>query len=91
MFADQDPEVADIQYQWLVDHRQAQRWMITEDHDGFTVHEHSADGVAPPSTYATKELAAARLLQLLGLQAPITPQTWPESVRVGYIAKEPSA
>jgi len=80
-----DPEITSIQQEWLDRHRLAHRWMIAEDLDGFSVHDHTIDGVAPPSTYPTREQAAARLLQLLGIKEPVTPQNWPERVCIGSV------
>lgn len=81
-----DPEITKIQQDWQESYRLAHRWMITQEPDGsYSVHQHQIDGVAPASTYPTKEQAAARLLQLLGLKDPVTPQNWPESVCIGYI------
>jgi len=65
--------------------RLTRRWIIAETETGLEVHEWSADGVAPSSTYPIKEAAAARLLQLLGITHAIVPQSWPESVCIGTI------
>lgn len=82
-----DPEITAIQEDWLRRYRLAHRWMIVEGLDGFEVHDHTIDGVAPPTTYPTREQAAARLLQMLGLKEPVTPQSWPESVCIGTIER----
>jgi hypothetical protein len=57
---------------------------VQEGPTAFTVHEHSADGVAPPSTHGSRRLAASRLLQLLAI-GPVAPQSHPEEVCVGYV------
>jgi hypothetical protein len=83
----QDAIVTEIQNEWLEQNRTALRWMIVETPEGYEVHQHSAASVWPPTTYPTKRLAAARLLQLLGI-GPVAPQTHPESVCVGYVRSE---
>ena len=55
---------------------------------GYSVHEHTIDGVAPPYVYQTKEQAAARLLQILGIKHPVFPQNWPERVEIGAVQLE---
>lgn len=80
-----DPEIVGMQTAWLERHRGAHRWIIVRDLDGWEVHEHTIDGVAPCSTYPTVEEAAARLLQLLGIKTLITPQSWPECVCISQI------
>ncbi len=42
-----------------------------------------SDESMPQSFYETKEQAAARLLQLLEIKEPISPQSWPEQVFLG--------
>jgi hypothetical protein len=78
-----DPEVDAIQREWLVRNRLATRWIVVEEPQGYTVHHHTIDGVAPLSWYETKVQAVARLLQLMGVCEPVTPQTWPERVEIG--------
>lgn len=68
--------------------RETHRWIIAETDDGFEVHEWTVDGVAPWFTYPVKEAAAARVLQLLGIKHAIAPQSYPESVCIGYIKTE---
>ncbi len=82
-----DPEISAIQEDFLRRFREARRWIIVEDLDGFSVHEHTIDGVAPPSIYPTREEAAARLMQLMGLKRAVTPQNWPERVEIGRVAQ----
>jgi hypothetical protein len=57
-----------------------QLYAITVDGGWFTVHEHSAGGVAPEIEYATPQEAVARLMQLMGIKTPVAPQDWPERV-----------
>jgi hypothetical protein len=79
-----DPEIDRIQAHWHANWRHKRRWTIVEEIDGtYSVHDHSSDGVGPPSSYPDKVLAAARVLQLLGLKEPVTPQDYPERVCVG--------
>ena len=83
-----DPEVVAIQNEWFRDVRPFKRWIIVERDLMFEIHLHTADGVAPMHAYPTKELAAARLLQLMGIAEPVRPQNWPEDVAVGVITIE---
>lgn len=76
--------IDNIQAEWNAGWRHKKRWIIVEDADGYSVHVHTIDGVAPPSTYPTKRLAASRLLQLLGI-GPVGPQDHPESVCIGRL------
>jgi len=80
-----DAEVARLQDEFAADVKPFRRWIIVERDLMFEVHEHNSTGVAPMSTYPTKELAAARLLQIMGIRDPINPQSWPEEVQIGYI------
>jgi translation initiation factor 2 alpha subunit (eIF-2alpha) len=67
----------------------AHKTIMIVDIDGhFEVHSHTPDGIGPPSSYLTKQKAAARVLQLLGV-GPVAPQTWPEEVCVGSVSTEP--
>lgn len=84
-----DPDIIAFQVEWLAQHRTQPRFIIVEEAAGWSVHQHTTDGVAPSSSYPTKERAAARVLQLLGLTNPVTPQNWPETVCVGEINGEP--
>lgn len=77
-----DPDIAVIQEEWFARNRYTHRWVIVAELVGYSVHEHSIDGVAPPTTYPTIELAAARLLQLLGIKQSVSPQTRPEIVEI---------
>ncbi len=62
-------------------------WVIVEDEDGFTVHQHSPDGVAPTSTYPSAGKAMSRLLQLLHI-GPVAPQTHPETACIGEVTSD---
>lgn len=82
--------IDEMQAHWNENWRHKRRWIVVEEIDGtFSVHEHTTDGVAPPSSYPDASLAAARLLQLLGLKSPVAPQDHPERVCVGEVYCEP--
>lgn len=82
---DVDQEITEMQQRWLDDNRHKRRWIIVEDADGYSLHVHSSDGVAPQSSYPTERQAASRLLQLLHI-GPVAPQTWPEEVCIGTVS-----
>jgi hypothetical protein len=82
------PDISAMQRQHEERLRVTTRWIIAETDDGFEVHEWSATGVAPCAEKPTKEEAAARLLQLMGITHAIVPQAYPESVCVGTITTE---
>jgi hypothetical protein len=65
------------------------RWIIVETPEGYEVHEWTPEGVAPPSVYPSRRLAAARLLQLMRV-GPVAPQTHPEEVCICAIEQEPA-
>lgn len=65
--------------------RKRRVFMIEAADYGYRVHEFLPDGVAPQSDYDTPHEAAARLLQLMGIKEPVTPQDWPESVCISTI------
>jgi hypothetical protein len=50
---------------------------------GWQVEHWLPDGVGPTSCYDTPHEAAARVLQLLDIKEPITPQSWPEIAQIG--------
>lgn len=77
-----DQDVVKLQTAWLERYRASHRWIIVEGLDGFEVHEHTIDGVAPHSIYPTAAAAAARLLQLMKIEHPVTPQREPERVEI---------
>lgn len=56
--------------------------LIKSDY-GWDVETWSPGGVAPTSSYDTAQEAGARVLQLLGLKEPVTPQSWPEIAQIG--------
>lgn len=64
--------------------RRRRRWMIAETEHGYEVHEWVVDGVAPYTTYPERPLAAARLLQLMGINHVVVPQQHPEEVCVAF-------
>lgn len=84
---EQDPHIVRLQDEHHERLRKVRRWVIAEQPDGYEVHEWSEDGVAPPSRHATKRLAAARILQLLGT-GPVAPQTDPEEVCITEVSRD---
>lgn len=59
-------------------------WAITCQNGFFTLHQHSpTGGIYPPIEYATPHEAVARLMQVMGIETPIEPQSWPERVQIG--------
>lgn len=81
----QDPEIVEIQDEWHERNRMTRRLMVVQEPEGWSVHQHTIDSVFPPNHYASVELAAARLLQLLGIGQPVTPQSHPEPVCIGKV------
>jgi hypothetical protein len=79
------PDIPEIQRQHEERLRATRRWIVAETEEGFEVHEWSVDGVAPWAEKATKEEAAARLIQLMGIKHAIIPQAYPERVCIGSI------
>lgn len=79
-----DAEIVAFQDGYHSQFRDKRRWIIVQDDSGFIVHVWTVDGVAPPTTYPTKRLAAARVLQLMGL-GPVAPQDHPEEVCIGSV------
>lgn len=57
---------------------------IVECPEGYQVHQHTKDSVMPISTHATKRLAAARVLQLMGI-GPVAPQIEPEEATITVV------
>ena len=87
---DLDPDIIALQDAFLADNRRRRRWVILETAEGYEVHCHTVDGVAPPSAYPNKRLAVARLMQLLST-GPVRPQMHPESVCIGHVQIEEPA
>ena len=79
------PDIETMQREHEERLRATRRWMIAETADGFEVHEWTDTSVAPWAEKETKETAAARLLQLMGIKHAIVPQAYPEDVIIGYI------
>lgn len=80
-----DHGIAEIRSHYHSDWLKRRLWAISENPDGsFTVHEHSPDGVAPPTEYQTMRKAVSRLLQIMGTGV-VPPQTWPERVCIGTV------
>lgn len=84
---DRDPEIIEIQQDWLEQHGEHKRWMIVKTDDGYELHVHDRDSVSPTSTYPTKRLVASRLLQLLHI-GPVAPQIEPETAEIGRLEVE---
>lgn len=51
------------------------------------VHQHTPNGIAPPSTYNHKRQAVARVMQLMQT-GMVAPQTWPEEVCIGFVQSD---
>ena len=85
-----DSDIVSIQDTWLSENRTNERWIIVERNGQFEVHNHTVDGVAPTTIYPTKRLAAARLLQLLGI-GPVAPQDHPEEIGITIVTLEEGA
>lgn len=60
---------------------------IAEVNGEFVVERWSSDSVWPTMEYPTRQKAAARVLQLLGI-GPVSPQTWPERHCIGSVSLE---
>lgn len=62
---------------------------LKQSERGWDVIEETSDGSRFPTTsYPNAAKAAARVLQLMELTQPVTPQDWPESVCIGFIQTE---
>lgn len=84
-----DAEVVAIQDEFHARQRLRRRWIVVEEPSGrYSVHEHSAEGVAPPSDYPTAQEAGARVLQLMGVTVGVLPQSWPEEHCIGTLLEE---
>ena len=80
-----DPMIVEIQDKFHAKNRMKRRWILVQEEGGrITIHEHSADGVAPPCEYQNRRIAASRLLQLWGI-GPVSPQTHPEEICLGSV------
>lgn len=74
-------QIKQAYFHWMKD--RASILIIKSDY-GFEVAQWlETGGVAPTSNYDTAQEAAARVLQLLKIKEPITPQTWPEIAQIG--------
>lgn len=83
-----DVELERIKDEHVANLRKRHVVMIETSDYGYRVHQWSPDGVAPQSDYDTPHEAAARALQLLGIREPVTPQSWPEEVQIGFVEKK---
>jgi hypothetical protein len=54
----------------------------------FSVWMSENDNASPKTNYKTKEKAAARILQLLGITETITPQKYPERIKIDEVSDE---
>jgi hypothetical protein len=84
-----DQKIVAMQRQHEDGWRLAEKWIIVHTLEGYEVHHHLIDGVGPPSVYPTRDQAAARILQLLKIKQPVTPQNWPERIQIGAINGDP--
>lgn len=81
-------DITEMQAEWSRAWRDKKRWIIVEEgNESYSIHEHTSDGVAPPTMKPNAREVAARLLQLLGI-GPVGPQDYPESVCIGTIDYE---
>lgn len=86
-----DRDIEDIRQENFNRIAKAHRTLMIVEIDGkFEVHDHTPDGIGPPSVHQSKRAAAARVLQLLKI-GPVSPQTWPETVCIGSIETEEPA
>lgn len=75
-------EITEMQAEWNQKWRDKKRWIIVEEDEGYSIHEHTKDGVAPPTLETDKRSMASRFLQLLQIAA-VRPQTYSEEICVG--------
>lgn len=52
---------------------------------GWDVIQTDGENIWPTTSYPNSAKAAARVLQLMELTQPVTPQNWPERVCIGFI------
>lgn len=83
-----DNDLEEIRDEHYARWRTRRIFVIEREDDGrWHVQQHAHDGVAPMSSYVTKEEAAARLLQIMLIKEPVTPQDWPEEVCIGFVER----
>lgn len=84
-----DPEVLAIKQQHFSAIQQRHVLLLVQADYGYEVRYWMPDGVAPTSAYDTPHEAVARAMQLLGIAAPVAPQSWPEVFQIGSGGKPP--
>jgi hypothetical protein len=84
-----EEEIAQIKLEHFEKLKSRRLIILVEADYGFDVEQWMPDGVAPTSSYDTAQEAAARVLQLLKLKDPVTPQNWPEVVGIGSTGGPP--
>lgn len=64
-----------------------QQYTIEETRDGFVLKQLDLDGetVLPWTTKPTAEGIIARLMQMMGVKEPVSPQDYPEQICLGEI------
>lgn len=77
-------DINEIKTEHYESNRDKPIFAIIQDGDEFGVYEQTKDSVSPYIKYPNARLAAARILQLLGV-GPVAPQDHPESVCIGEI------
>lgn len=61
---------------------------VTQSVRGWDVGSHLSSGsIFPTTSYPNAAKAAARVLQLMEIGHPVTPQAWPENVCIGFIER----
>lgn len=83
-----DAEVEQIKDEHYANLRKGHCIIVERSDYGYRVHQWSPDGVAPQSDYDTPHETIARVMQLLEVKEPVSPQAWPEEVCVGVIELE---
>lgn len=70
-------------------------FVVAQSERGWDVWDYDSTGenISPKCSYPNAYKAAARLLQLMDIKLPVTPQDWPERICIGEIPddQEPGA
>lgn len=85
------PDIVEMQREHEDRLRKTNRWIIAETDEGFEVHTFTERSVAPWAVKETKEMAVARLIQMMGIKHAIVPQAYPERVQIGSITTDDEA
>ena len=80
-----DDEIREIKADKVAEMINSEVLLIERKGPRYIVHQWLNGGVAPQSDYFSKEEAAARLLQLLGIEEAVMPQAHPEICEIGSI------